>query len=135
MLVKIDPLDDHHKLPCFPCQLPEGGSGESLTFGFATFSFMWRGEVPSSFCSPSTPFFIRASVRFLSRGTVYCCPQAGAIPIVEQRRKGISATAEPKEQCLYRLLLEEMFQFIPRLPPSQPVPTAFLTDLQWAPLG
>lgn len=29
---------------------------------------------------------------------MYCYPQSGAIPIVQERRKGISATAELKER-------------------------------------
>lgn len=51
--------------------------------------FKYQREIPSPFFSNSTPLFIKTNSRFLSRVTVHCCPWAGAIRVVQQRRNGI----------------------------------------------
>lgn len=68
-------------------------------------------------------------MKFLSRDTTYCYPQAVAIPVVQWKKKSISATAESKERGFVPSRFR-MFQFALRLPAPQPVPTAFLMNLQ-----
>lgn len=105
-----------------------------LTPGFANFSFKYQREIPSSFCSSSTPLFIEANSRFLSRGTVLCCPWAGAVPVVQQRRKGVICYCRPERErfcsffcwkgCFSSLRDCHLLSLL-----------AFLTDLHWAVQG
>lgn len=59
------------------------------------FSFTYQREIPSF------SGFIRASTRFLSTGTGYCYPPAGAVPVVRWTRKGVPGTALPREKRFF----------------------------------
>lgn len=121
-----EPIRSPSQTPLLSLPAAGGRLWGFLTLGFATYSFMYQREIPSPFCSSSTRLFIKASTRFFS----------GGCSCTAMEEKGhICHCRTERERFFFHLLLEGMFQFTPRLPPPQPVPTAFLTHVQWAPLG